>query len=749
MNNSSSQDIVEKVLSINGFSLLNPVQIEAVKYLDSNLVIASPTASGKTTIFEIAMIKTILQEGKKAIYISPLKALTYEHYSETKRKYAKEFNLKIGISTGDLDSSSKNLKDYDVLFLTYEKFDSVLRHNPFWIKDIGLLTIDEVHEIGSDRGATLEILITQIKLNFPKIKLLCLSATIGNSKELASWLSAKLIESSYRPVPLEIGIYYDNKIFFENREKELKAPLTKKEKDLPLAGIIKDTLEQDKQLIVFCNSRANTMSFASKYSEITKNYIKDKDKNKLREIGKTIGEVLEKPTKQCLALYSSITTGAICFHHAGLVHKQRRIIEDEFKNKNIKLIFATPTLAAGINLPAYRVIINNIYRFQDNSMVPIPVNEFFQMCGRAGRPKYDSCGEAIAIASKEADISKIYNTYVNAEPSNIESKLSRINLLRTQLLSIIVSNNLSTIEQILKYISNTFYGYVYGNLEELKITIEQIISEFNEYKYLEVIGSNLIVTDLGRKVCLLYLDPLSAHNIIEDLLIKNQNKNLLEDTETIYTLINTTEVSPYIRYKKEEEAQLFEVFENLKSKINFDYEDLHLLEKVYESQLLADWINETSEDLLIEKYNTTPGQLQEIVNRVIWINHCTLELCNYTSSNLELKKKYLKLKLRLKYGIKEELVNLVELKNIGRVRARSLFTRGIKTIKDIENNPEKFISIVGSSGKEALKQLGIKYGKEENKKLEKDLIKEKEDVEKIKSKKQDATIKKQSKLFDF
>lgn len=732
-------EIIEKMLEINKYSYLNPVQEKALKYIGENTIICSPTASGKTTIFELYLLDTIINRRKKVVYISPLKALTSEHYFETRRKFSKEFNVKVGLSTGDLDESVKHLEEYDILFLTYEKFDSVIRHSPTWLSKVGLLTIDEIHEIGSDRGSTLEVLLTQVKINYPDIKLLGLSATIGNPNEVAAWLSAKLIKSDYRPVPLQVGVLYDNKMYFG--EQTIKLENTKK--DHSLNGIIKDTLLKQKQIIIFCNSRKSTMTYSEKYSREVYGTLTNEEKEKLKVISKEVHNALESPTKQC-NLLSSVLGFGVCFHHAGLVSKQRHIIEDEFKKGNIKVIFATPTLAAGINLPAFRVVINSIYRFDLTGSNPLSVNEVFQMVGRAGRPKYDKSGEALIVASKETDINRIYGSYIDAEPTNIDSQLSKINKLRAQLLSIIITNEIESIEEINKFISKTFYYKIFGSTSEIKENIKDIINEFIEYEFIERTDRNKIkITDLGRKVSLLYLDPISAHRIIEDLIIKQEKLENLNDLSLLFTLLNTTELSPYLNYKNEKEDGLFVMFEDLKQTIFFDYEDIYLLSKLYEAKMLMDWINETNEDKIIEEYTTSPGQIRDILTRSEWIIHCVLELCKFTGKNIQLFKKFKDLRTRLKYGVSEELVSLVELKNIGRVRARTLYARGMKSPNDIKKDPEKFISIIGKPGLVTLEELKIDYKKE---------VKEQEvvakPIEKKKDKKEES-YKKQTSLNDY
>jgi len=697
---------LKQVLKVNNYVTFNPVQENAKKYIGENLLVCAPTASGKTTIFEMFLCYFATKK-KKIIYISPLKALTFEHYNDIKKKYA-DLNLKMGISTGDLDSSSKHLFNYDVLFLTYEKFDSILRHEPEWIKEIGLVCIDEIHELGGDRGTTLEILITQLKNKYSSIIFLGLSATIGNSEVLAKWLNARLIKSNYRPIPLDVGISFQNTIYFDSGQKEIENI----GKDEYLGALINDILKINKQAIVFCNSRNNTMSFSTKYKTLVKKYLCDKEKEELIKKAKETQNALETPTKQCNSLYSCVLDGC-AFHHAGLVYKQRQIIEEEFRRGNIKVIFATPTLAAGINLPAYRVIITTVYRFSNGSMGLIPVNEFHQMSGRAGRPKYDSKGEAVVMVNKEGDIQRVYNSFVFAEPTEIESQLSKIYNLRTQVLSILLINNIKTIKELRKYIKKTFYFFVFENDEVIMENVSEIINELNDFGFIKKENDEIELTELGRRVCLLYIDPASANNIISDINLKDGKE--ITTLEKLFTLCNTSECHPYLALKKEREEQLFSSFEIIKNNICFDYEDIKLIEKIGLAEMFVDWIDEMPEDKIVEKHNTTPGQLQDFINKALWINHCVLELIKINKNNLKLYKEFLDLERQLKYGIRKELLSLIDLKNIGRIRARKLFDSEIKGIADIKNNPDKFISIIGNIGIDILKELKINYNKQPKK----------------------------------
>lgn len=195
---------------------LRPAQVKAIKqglFKDKNLLICTPTASGKTLIAEMAGVKNILEGKGKVVYVVPLRALASEKFKEFKGKYSKLFRM--ALSIGDLDSADPYLADYDFIICTAEKLDSLIRHHCPWLKYIKTVIIDEIHLLNDPRrGPTLEILITILRKLLPSMQLLALSATIGNPEELAEWLNAGLVLDDWRPVKLEKGVYLDGEIEF-------------------------------------------------------------------------------------------------------------------------------------------------------------------------------------------------------------------------------------------------------------------------------------------------------------------------------------------------------------------------------------------------------------------------------------------------------------------------------------------------------------------------------------------------------
>lgn len=195
---------------------LRPAQEKSVKaglLEGKNLLVCTPTASGKTLIAELAAVSSILNGAGKAVYIVPLKALASEKYNHFRERYGSL--IKTALSVGDSDSAGGYLSDYDLIVCTQEKLDSLLRHHSPWIGSVKVVVIDEIHLLNDpSRGPTLEILITLLRRMLKSVQIIGLSATIGNSEELAAWMGAKLVADSWRPVKLHQGIYLNDRIDF-------------------------------------------------------------------------------------------------------------------------------------------------------------------------------------------------------------------------------------------------------------------------------------------------------------------------------------------------------------------------------------------------------------------------------------------------------------------------------------------------------------------------------------------------------
>ena len=682
---------------------LYPPQIEAIKlglFNGENLVISTSTATGKTFLAEIAMVNTVLTKNVKAVFTVPLKAIAWEKFHDL--KIYEKLGVKVAVSTGDYDREDKWLEKYDIIITTYEKFDSLLRHKASWLYKIGLLIIDEIHYINDEkRGPIIESIIAKIKSLNINLQILALSATIENVEEIAKWLNAKYVKSNWRPVNLREGVYFDGKIYYNDgtikNVKRISDPIT----DLSI-----DTLLENGQVLIFTNSRANTIKIAQHLAYKISDY-----SEKLIDIEKTskiINEVRNISKSKLLAEeLAKVIKYGVAFHHAGLDYECRELIENYFRDRIIKIVVATTTLAAGVNLPARRVIIHDYRRYEPGiGFEQIPVMEYKQMAGRAGRPGLDPYGEAILIAKNFDEIEYLREQYINAKPEPVISKFFNDRNLATQILAIVASEYASTFDNILDYLYNTLGAYQRGIISNyilknlVKKQVDYILKFLEQNNFIKCLGSKYEATSIGKIVNLTYLDPYTASIYINGLRSKVETC----DFAYIHLIIKSPEV-PKLRVRKSEYSKYFEYITKywndllIKPTSNIDelVEDIdsfdEFISEIKTTLMIMDWINEYDEDIILQKYDVGPGDLRMYCDTLEWLIHSAERIAKALGMNKHVENLEI-LKYRVRYGVKPELLELVvNLEGVGRVRARALYDAGFKTIEDIANTSPSVIAL--------------------------------------------------------
>ncbi|MHA2498582.1 MAG: DEAD/DEAH box helicase [Candidatus Hodarchaeales archaeon] len=328
-----------------GIAALYPPQAKAIRagLLDGrNLVLAIPTASGKTLVGELAALKHILALGGKVVYLCPLRALASEKFHDFKR--FEPLGVSAAMSSGDYDSADHWLARYDLVVTTNEKMDAMLRHGTTWFDQITLIVVDEIHLITEpDRGPTLETLITKVRMNNPKAQILALSATIQNGQEIAEWLDAALVESEWRPVPLKEGYFLGNTIIFPDAKDAKVRPIrgSSSSSISPAALMAIDIVRKGGQALLFTTSRKRAASAAKKIGIVLKRFLKTEQRKKLQELRSEFRTQANDPLGEKL---TELIPSGIAFHHAGLGPTQRKLVEDGFRNNVLKIVTATPTL---------------------------------------------------------------------------------------------------------------------------------------------------------------------------------------------------------------------------------------------------------------------------------------------------------------------------------------------------------------------------------------------------------------------
>ena len=797
-----------------GITTLYPPQAEAMESVLSgrNFVLSVPTASGKSLVAYLAILRG-LAKGGKGLYIVPLRALASEKFEELKGILPKGYRAVMSI--GDYEEKDSGIMKNDVIIATSEKADSLFRHRPEFLREFSVVVADEVHLITDPgRGHILEVLMTRLRQTSPDTQLVALSATIPNSQEIADWLEADHLRSEWRPVDLKEGVFQGGVLRIQQRKGSDDLEVREIGQGEPVKKLVSDGLSQGGQSLVFVNTRKSAEVEAKRLRGAVKGHT---DREKLLEIRDMLLTTQDEPT-DIVSRLADCVEGGCGFHHAGLGNNQRKIIERAFKMGYIKALAATPTLAAGVNLPARRVIIRDLTRYggRHAGNRPIANLELKQMAGRAGRPGYDPYGEAIYIARRQEDVKRIFTEVVNGETERIESKLGVAPILRIHIISSIASGYVRTYRELMDFLGRTFYARQFGIRErEVKealrflrendmmispdpgttsdfVTADSLASiptysrdegysddhgsqgvagekvgevssrEKNELsEKVEEEGSReknelseeegsreknelsekegsrekdgsrgkdeedgsrgkdvLRTTPFGKLISDLYIDPKSAV-VMRRALIGSAGK-----TATPLSYLQAIAATPDMLTLYAREGEMGELL--MKAEAYADELFLSPLDReVYgENQglahelfaeelktaiLLKRWIDEVDENTITRSFGIGPGDLRNRVDTARWLLHAMERIAALFHFERDGLKKVLR---RIVYGVKEELIPLVALKGVGRVRARILFNGGYRDVSMLKKAEVEDLWAMDGIGKVSVFRIMEQLGRD-------------------------------------
>jgi len=702
------KEYLQELLRLLNYDSLYPPQELALSkgvMNGNNILVTTPTSSGKTLIGLMGMIN-ILSKGEKVVYLTPLKALATEKFNEFKiiknLSCFKNRKINIAISTGDYDSYGTELIDKDIIILTNEKMDSILRHDANWIFDVGLFIIDEIHLLTErERGPTLEIMLTKIKLMPQKPQIIGISATVSNSDEVADWLRCEQIQSKWRPTELIEGVYNSGKVTMNNGTAfEIDNIGAVDNSTSGIISLAMDSITNDGgQSLVFAETRKRTVSLAKKTSDTVSKFLDKSSKLSAHKIGV---EILKQgdDTELNRTLSSTVTKG-VGFHHAGLGIKSRQIVENAFRNGIIKILFATPTLAAGVNLPARRVVIASIFRYdyEYGGNIPLSILQYKQLCGRAGRPAYDKYGEAIIIADSRTNPEDLYNHFVLGEPEPIVSQLMNERALRVHVLGVIASRPKILKSELLSFFEETFLSKYHGN-ETISFEIDSLLQYLRDEGLIIMRNELLMATKFGKRTSMLYIDPKTGIHFKKNLDYYNSNK-INDGTNFLHWICDSYDFYPKLTLRQNEIEYFERMFEKHKLSSyglsNYDYSLKNLI-------ILLEWIDESTEANLNEKIGVEPGDLYRMVETAYWLSYCLYEIAKLIGRK-DLLAEINILRLRIRHGIKSELIPLIQLEGIGRIRARSLYKSGITNVTQIDKISESKLGSVPKIGVKLARKL--------------------------------------------
>ena len=798
---------LKKMLEENwGITQLFPPQARALpNSLDGrNLMLAIPTASGKSLVAHITMAHRLSNDlkGMRGVYIVPLKALASEKFRELS-EICKSVDLKVGLAIGDRSSENNFVEDSDVLVCTSEKLDSMLRSNPSLMDDIGIVVADEFHLLQDpSRGPTLEILLSRIRHRVEGAQILALSATVGNANDLAEWLDADLVKSEWRPIALYSGTLTGLDLRYHSVEspggdfslpepKRLDGGVNKN-----LHSVLDDTTEMSKQMLVFVASRSSAQKEARELSKHVKSKLdagghnfSDSVTESWEEMANSLS-VRESSSVTAKALANAVR-GGVGFHHAGLTSSQRRVVEEGFRTGNLLCIVATPTLAQGVNLPASRVVIRDSRRWSTVAArsMPLPVMEVRQMMGRAGRPGFDEFGESFLVSKSKQDEDSLIDLYLKGEPEDVTSKLANPGAqnaeedgaLLAHILSIVATAGIDDRDAISRFLTKTFlssqmnpetleartddvlYWLCENGMIERRGESKQVENRIKQSKTAEreedwqdempswansataIPGLDLIPkeeaprrltprrgpaifgfkkasmykpsdsfipepatmtyapTQLGARVSRLYLNPISGRIIQDglrkaiDIISGKDNVGQVSPLSLLHLASCTPDFLP-LWPRKNDYGAIQEVLHGREREFLSTTTDLEEERRMKGALVVNSWMDEDSLDSIENDWGVQAGDLRSRVELIEWLLYAMRRILSEDedlgmmdrSAHKILYESIDEVHRRVRYGCKADILGLVAIRGVGRVRAREMSdTLGVNDASDLSAITER------------------------------------------------------------
>lgn len=462
-----------------GFSL-DPFQSESCAAIDEGIgvLVAAPTGAGKTVVAQYAIYLATRNSKDKVFYTTPMKALSNQKYSELKAEYGE---ARVGLLTGDNNINS----EAQIVVMTTEVLRNMLYEESSTIRNLRWVIMDEVHYLADRfRGAVWEEVIIHLP---QEIKVISLSATVSNAEEFGEWLQevrgdTRVIVSEHRPIPLTQHVYYQQELstlFTDDSEvRKINPELVRilgagyrsaqRAKDAHSRGKAKtraitrrnrfdrvqviEALQRYSLLpvIYFIFSRAGCEQAATAMSRSGMVFTTAAERKEIEEY--VLQSTANISSEDLWVLnfnpwFNDLRKG-FATHHAGLIPLFKEIVEVLYQRRLIKIVFATETLALGINMPAKTVVIEKLEKFNGVAQVPITPGEYTQFTGRAGRRGIDTEGHSVIIWNDGMDINSVaslaskrtYPLNSSFKPSynmaiNLLSKFNRDQVIETLQLS--------------------------------------------------------------------------------------------------------------------------------------------------------------------------------------------------------------------------------------------------------------------------------------------------------------------------
>ncbi|KFZ54531.1 Helicase POLQ-like, partial [Antrostomus carolinensis] len=707
-----------------------------------NLIYSLPTSGGKTLVAEIIILQELLCRQKDVLMILPYVAIVQE-----KVRGLSSFGIELGFlveeyagSKGRFPPIKRRIKK-SLYIATIEKGHALVNSliETDRIDDLGLVVVDELHMLGEgSRGATLEITLAKILYTSKNTQIIGMSATLNNVGDLQKFLQAEYYTNDFRPVELKEYVKIRDTIYAVDSKAEngftfsrllnfkYSSNLEKADPDHIIA-LVTEVIPKYSCLI-FCPTKKNCENVASMVCKYLKKEFRthrEKEKQDLIENLKNIGN-----GSVCPVLKQTIPFG-IAYHHSGLTNDERKSIEEAYSTGVLCLLACTATLAAGVNLPARRVILRAPYVANDF----LKKNQYKQMIGRAGRAGIDSAGESILIVQEKDKhlVQDLVSSPLENCYSNLLLELTKG--MQSLLLSLVGLKVAVTHEEVDNFMSGTLLG-----VQQQLLSKEKSLSEVIKDGLENLIEKGLLKGRMSEKdhnsKCTLTITPLGRAtykgsidlaycNLLHRELKKGLEGLILESNLHLLYLATpydmTSNCSPdwmiYLRQfnqlsaAEQKVADIVGVPESFITKKASGQAirknvDSAVVNRLYLSFVLYTLLKETDIWSVSEKFNMSRGYVQNLLNSAASFASCVLHFCEELEEFWVYKALLTELTKRLTYCVKAELIPLMEVAGVLEARAKQLYNVGYKTLAHLANaNPETLVKMIGHLSRRQAKQI--------------------------------------------
>ncbi|KAF8770621.1 Helicase POLQ-like like protein [Argiope bruennichi] len=684
-----------------------------------NLIYSLPTSGGKTLVAEILIIRELLCYFKDAILVLPYISLVQEKVRGL-APFAIDLDFVIEECAGIKGTipPRKRRKRHVLYICTIEKAHSLVNSmiEAKRMHEIGLIVVDELHMIGEQggRGAVLESLLSKVTFVSKRTQIIGMSATLSNMSDLQEFLNADIYEKDFRPIELKEYVKVGKELYeladkrseewqlVRNLDFNYSKEMLCRDPDM-ITGLILEVIPQN-SCLVFCPTKKHCENVAKMICQFLPDFIVDHRKEEKELLIHTLRQ--EGNGNVCEILVQSFKYG-VAYHHSGLTMDERKLIEEAYQNGILCCLTCTSTLAAGVNLPAKRVILRAPYV----GMEFITLSRYKQMIGRAGRAGIDDSGESILIIkpTDRFNVGKLLTSEMDSCQSNFITEPER---LHTLFLSLVGLDIASTTSEVHSFMEHTLAAVQSRKIDSTPSSlIEDAIKNLCKHGLLKYDSGNpnsYSITNLGRAAFRGGIDIPTVEEFIKRL-SQGLNGLVLHSYLHLLYLITPAEFSTSIPFSPDIFYQVYTSLDSydiavaeqigvsermvmlMASGHSFGKNKI-LLHHFYLSLILYDLWNQNSVWYVAQKYQVHRGVIQNLLNSASALASTLSNFCQELKEFWAYQQLLPDFVKQLSYCVTMELLPLMELPAVKRGRAKQFYTAGYKTLTDIAKaNPRELM----------------------------------------------------------